>query len=634
MSIRLTNYNLQNQPARSYQDDLSRQRPNWRRQVLTLLLSLSLALPVVGNATGVYAQSETPADTVASASLRAIVGAQSATLQVAPGGASLRTLSPGTLVTVQQRTADSEWVQGKTADGSVGWLVTERLILYGLEKLPVAEALPALSVTTPLTATAPLTTTATVSPELTAPAVVAPTPVVTTAPATSAATQVTAPPAQPTVLATVTVTEGRLNARSGPATDYRVIAKLTNGESFAVIGQSADAAWLLLDLTDGVQGWVSATYVTVAGALDQVPVIAAVASAPPTNSAAASAANAVNSAPAVVTNTSNQSASSQATGGVAGLAGMLVFQASQGGAIYVYNLTSGALRQLTSGFDPAVSPDGTQVAFTRDGTDGGLFLINLDGSNERKIYGEGNSLRSPQWSPDGSWIVFSRTSGTWTCYLLGRECATRQQLVSRLPPNVANDPEAVAKFLGGFDTTDNPNYGIARVSATGDDYRDLAALDTARTPDWGVGGIVYQSTAGLQKTADQPDAENQALVAGHNLQDPDWQPGPEGTSARIVYQARQGSHWEIFSVNADGSGAMALTQPATTLVNQLPSNGSPVWSPDGQSIAFLSNRTADHEAGAWRIWVMNADGSNQRPLPIEVPIEYGFNGEQMISWGN
>jgi len=80
-------------------------------------------------------------------------------------------------------------------------------------------------------------------------------------------------------------------------------------------------------------------------------------------------------------------------------------------------------------------------------------------------------------------------------------------------------------------------------------------------------------------------------------------------------------------VNVDGSGLVALTRP-DPLASPLPHNVSPAWSPDGRNVVFLSNRT-----GQWRLWVMNADGGNQRQLPVEVPIEYNYQAEQVVSWG-
>jgi TolB protein len=56
---------------------------------------------------------------------------------------------------------------------------------------------------------------------------------------------------------------------------------------------------------------------------------------------------------------------------------------------------------------PDISPDGTQVAFARRETDeGGLFVVNIDGSDlTRLVDAEVQPLR-PRWSPDGEWIVF------------------------------------------------------------------------------------------------------------------------------------------------------------------------------------------------------------------------------------
>ncbi|MEZ4682579.1 MAG: hypothetical protein R2932_51065 [Caldilineaceae bacterium] len=264
-----------------------------------------------------------------------------------------------------------------------------------------------------------------------------------------------------------------------------------------------------------------------------------------------------------------------------------------------------------------MSPDGTQVAFTRGGGENGIYLIQVDGSNEHKIFGERELLRSPKWSPDGRYIVFSRGDEFNRCYLNKDtgECLRTNPF-----------------FTEGLEQGKDHTRKLARVDLNGDNYRDLAVVPEAFTPDWSSAGVVYQSAAGLQITQDTPEDNNHLLyfdIHRQYHQDPDWQPG----GGRIIFQQRQGSHYEIFGINPDGGGLSGLTRPVTTLVDQLPSNVSPAWSPDGQSIVFLSNRTAANNAGPWRLWVMNADGSNQRPLPITVPLSYDYILEQMVDWG-
>jgi Tol biopolymer transport system component len=133
----------------------------------------------------------------------------------------------------------------------------------------------------------------------------------------------------------------------------------------------------------------------------------------------------------------------------------------------------------------------------------------------------------------------------------------------------------------------------------------------------------------LEITTNASDAETRPLIQAPYYQDPAWQPGGN----RILFQAREGSHWEIFTINSDGSGLSALTRPVTALVEDLPSNVAPAWSPDVIWFVYLSNRDEENDAGEWRLWVMAADGSNQRPLPIDIPLEYSFTNEQVVSWG-
>ncbi len=102
--------------------------------------------------------------------------------------------------------------------------------------------------------------------------------------------------------------------------------------------------------------------------------------------------------------------------------------------IYAVNLETGAIRQLTSrrGNDggPVPSPDGRLVAY--QGTDWstdtyvepGLYVMNTDGSNPRRIAGEmGGSFGNLTWAPDGSGLYYDAsmkgTRNLWFAPLRG-----------------------------------------------------------------------------------------------------------------------------------------------------------------------------------------------------------------------
>ncbi|MCB0121669.1 MAG: PD40 domain-containing protein, partial [Caldilineaceae bacterium] len=317
----------------------------------------------------------------------------------------------------------------------------------------------------------------------------------------------------------------------------------------------------------------------------------------------------------------NQTLAAATTSGSAtGLTGTLVFQSSPGGLLYAYRLDTGALWSLTNGFDPAISPDGQTVAFVREGGENGIYLIDIDGGNERLIFSGRTRLSSPKWSPDGQWILFTRSDEYSECVDLGRGGCVD---VNRLPPGMPTDNLTLSKEY---------EYNLAVVDPDGDHYHDIAALESARVADWSKAGIVYQSSAGLQITDDREDAENRLLLfipLQPPHEDPDWQPN----GGKVAFVQHHGSHYEIFTINPDGSSMTALTRPVTTLVDEMPNNLAPAWSPDGHHIVFLSNRAAGNEAGAWRIWVMDADGSNQRALPITITIHYTYGNEQSVDWG-
>jgi len=343
-------------------------------------------------------------------------------------------------------------------------------------------------------------------------------------------------------------------------------------------------------------------------------------------------------------------------------AGTLAFQTRSGGDIYVINADGVGLRRVTHGLDPQLSPDGTQIAFTRWDPQFELFTVNTDGTNERAWFSGRRQMKSPTWTADGSKVVFSFQEGG----LLEGE-RKRINLVDaalsgdsiRIPGN-ARGIELDGDVLEFFIPPD-AYWWLAEIDLANETYTDLstgsrynyAPVGHPNDPallyfraDKGIGE--YNDATQTSRPVSTDDRDRGAISIS-----------PDGSKAAFTYY--QDGHWEIHTINIDGSNRQRLTKTPLhvvagvttgdnevyineegfrtmsraqggTMPNLNWNNAAPVWSPDGSQIAFVTDRT-----GQWEIWIMNADGSNQRPMFPNGAldgIELQFNGvdERMLSW--
>ena len=103
------------------------------------------------------------------------------------------------------------------------------------------------------------------------------------------------------------------------------------------------------------------------------------------------------------------------------------------------------------------------------------------------------------------------------------------------------------------------------------------------------------------------DGKNQRSLTRHPADDgwPSW--SPDGK--KIAFSSyRNGGNVQIFVMESDGQNPIRLSDGAN--------DKNPAWSPDGQTIAFTGYRDEELPGAVWtiQIYVMDADGKNRKRL--------------------
>lgn len=129
------------------------------------------------------------------------------------------------------------------------------------------------------------------------------------------------------------------------------------------------------------------------------------------------------------------------------------------------------------------------------------------------------------------------------------------------------------------------------------------------------GDLLYAKYVGTEGwslfAADPATGQERRLTQGYRDYGSDWSPD----STKIVYdsESKQTSVSSIVVANADGSNPVVVG-----------TGSDPAWSPDGSRIAYAG-------AGG-SIWVMNADGSNARPVTDGAAAGTGTGQDAAYDW--
>ncbi len=233
----------------------------------------------------------------------------------------------------------------------------------------------------------------------------------------------------------------------------------------------------------------------------------------------------------------------------------------RGNSIWTMNIDGSEQRQITfpvigSDKNPSWSPDGKKIIFNsnRIFSDDKIYVMNSDGSELRQITfitNPADFYEHPTWSSDGERIVFT-----------GIRSSFKYVFVADIDGNIINSfeytvlPQFLSLSLDGnylYFTLNNGNYPLFRIN--------LATNDVFNDP-----------LAGYRTMSVSPDGKTLACSNNSN---------------------------EI---------SLVPTNDLLTTYPQLVSGVTPCWTPDGETILYVSSSN---------IYSINIDGTNNKQLTTD-----------------
>ncbi len=287
--------------------------------------------------------------------------------------------------------------------------------------------------------------------------------------------------------------------------------------------------------------------------------------------------------------------------------------------------SSDALR-LRSVVEVQFSPDGSRLAYTVENNDGPgrpwrqLWIMTVADGKSVRVGGERETSSGPEWSPQGDWIAYHGPQGLAIVRPDGSGARAIHPMEGTNGPvpeqgkDIAWSPDG--KRIAFIHSTPGPEEPL-----TGD---PIVITRYLYKPDFAEGISRFNDNRRLHIfLADVAGGPVRQLTSGdfyeHSI---DWSPNGEEIAFISNREPNQDQfhNYDLFAVRvADGSiRRISATESAEYM---------PRWSPDGKRLVMLATKRGltnlETTMEDTHVWVLNADGSGRRDLGAAIDNRQG-----------
>ena len=274
--------------------------------------------------------------------------------------------------------------------------------------------------------------------------------------------------------------------------------------------------------------------------------------------------------------------------------------------------------------DPQISPDGKMVAYVvgttdvkEDKSNSHIWMVGIDGSNDRQITFSQESENSPRWSPDGKYLSFTssrpgktRGNQVWLLDRNGGEAMQLTELKGRLQGyEWSPDGKRLALLIG--DPDPDAEAGPSPQPGATPRVPKPIVIDRYRYKQDGAGYLLSGRHTYLYLFDVATKKLDRLTKSKWDESSPAW--SPDGT--RIAFMSNHSDDpdrdpsAQLFVVDAQPGSTEKALIPATTRAGR----SRPEWSPDGKWLAFLEGDEKKYGAYSMDHLSLVASDGNSAP---------------------